>query len=486
MGEVENRLLQAGRAARVDAARHHLLGLAHNRGAAGRAIRGHAERAAFGRLGRHPHHLRDHVTAPLDHHAVADLQAEPGDLVLVVQGRARHRHPAHLDRPQPRPGGDGARPPHLHVDVLDHRFRLLGGRLAGDGPPRRLRRGAEPAPQGGVVELEHDAVDVVGQRVAPRHAAVSERREGVDARDPRVLGRHLEAEPLQDVERRPVRVEHRLAAREQGVGVEVEAAGGGDAGVEHAQRAGGGVAGVGEGLPSLLDLPPVEPGERLPGHHHLAAHLEVGRHSRIPQRVRVDRQRQRPQRPRVGRDDLPLHAVAPRQRQVEPAGHEADRHRRAVELQLPDVVEGLGLRQLARPPVEVAELGVVEGVLEAEHHRRVGGLLDPLARGPADPPARRVGSDQLGEPCLQLLELAHEGVELGVRDVGVVEDVVAVLVAHEVAAQLGDAPAGIVNHHLWWGVGGHRTSSDVRETAAPVQSESSVRPVGPASVRRGG
>jgi len=65
--------------------------------------------------------------------------------------------------------------------------------------------------------------------------------------------------------------------------------------------------------------------------------------------------------------------------------------------------------------------------------------LEPLDRAAADALGRRIGRDELRMLALERLELAHEAVELGVADLGVREDVVALLVVADEAPQLLDA-----------------------------------------------
>lgn len=61
--------------------------------AAGRAAFGKDDRPAVGRGLRHRDHLGDHVAGALDDHLIADLDAEAGDLVGVMQGGVLHHDP---------------------------------------------------------------------------------------------------------------------------------------------------------------------------------------------------------------------------------------------------------------------------------------------------------------------------------------------------------------------------------------------------------
>ena len=95
----------------------------------------------------------------------------------------------------------------------------------------------------------------------------------------------LEAEPVQCLQRRPVRIEYGRAAGEQQVRVEVEAPGRRDGRVQHPERAGGHVARIGVRRLVLGQLLRVQPLERRPRHHDLAAHLEIGGDAGCVQRL---------------------------------------------------------------------------------------------------------------------------------------------------------------------------------------------------------
>ena len=63
-------------------------------------------------------------------------------------------------------------------------------------------------------------------------------------------------------------------------------------------------------------------------------------------------------------------------------------------------------------------------------------LLEALGGLAADALGGRVGGEQLGMRGLEALELVHQRVVLGVGDLGGVENVVEVLVAAEIGAEL--------------------------------------------------
>ena len=65
-------------------------------------------------------------------------------------------------------------------------------------------------------------------------------------------------------------------------------------------------------------------------------------------------------------------------------------------------------------------------------------------RDPSTHPARRrIGRDQVRVLCLEPLELLHEGVEFGVGDLGIAQDVVPFFVIPDLTAKLCDPFGGI-------------------------------------------
>ena len=212
--------------------------------------------------------------------------------------------------------------------------------------------------------------------------------------------------------------------------------------VERAQRAGGGVARVGKRRLARRFALLVHFRERRARQVHLAANLHPlrrGRH-RQPFRDAVNDGH-------VGRHVFAGDAVAAGDAAREPPALVGEREADAVDLQLGDV----GERGLDRPvetaadaAVKVAQLGLVVGVLEAEHRDEMIDFREALRRPSADADGRRVRIGQLGMRALQVLELAHEGVVLRVGDLRRGVDVVALVVVPEEAAKLGDATSEVV------------------------------------------
>jgi hypothetical protein len=167
----------------------------------------------------------------------------------------------------------------------------------------------------------------------------------------------------------------------------------------------------------------------------LAAHLGHGR-----QAVAAHLQRDGRDRPQVDRDILALDAVASGRAADENAVLVGEVDREPVDLRLDHVRDRLvGVEPLADVLGPLEQAPVVGHLLERAHRRQVLHLLEPLARGRADPLGRRIGRDQLRVLVLERLQLVVEPVVLGVGDLRVVEDVVAVEVVVDLLAQLVEA-----------------------------------------------
>ena len=138
------------------------------RRAARGAVRGHDERAlgAGALLDHRPEHLGDHVAGLAQEHHVADQHALALDLAGVVQRGHLHGRAGHLHRLHHGERGHPAGAADVDRDVEQPRAHHLGRVLVGDRPARGPRGGAQPALQREVVDLDHDAVDLVLDVVA--------------------------------------------------------------------------------------------------------------------------------------------------------------------------------------------------------------------------------------------------------------------------------------------------------------------------------
>jgi len=167
-GPVLERALELGPARGTLAAVDDLALLPGDLAAAGRALRGHDEGPllAGAPVCEDLDHLGDDVPRLLDHHAVADADALALHLIHVVEARAADRGPIQEhglhdgDRCHGSGAADGG------DDVIDGGLPALRLELVGDRPAGAARDGPQPALLLDGVDLEDEAIHVVGQAVA--------------------------------------------------------------------------------------------------------------------------------------------------------------------------------------------------------------------------------------------------------------------------------------------------------------------------------
>ena len=142
----------------------------HKPGAALGALRGEGPwRPVVGAVGQHrAQHLGDDVSGLADHDGVAGAHVLGGHLVGVVEGGGGDRRAAHEHRLQPGERCGLAAGTDRHLDVEQRGGALLGRQLVGDRPAGCPGREAQFALQAQVVDLDHDAVDLVVEVVADR------------------------------------------------------------------------------------------------------------------------------------------------------------------------------------------------------------------------------------------------------------------------------------------------------------------------------
>ncbi len=114
------------------------------------------------------HHLGNDVAGLAHDDQIPGPYVLRGYLVLVVQGRHRHRRARDDDGLK---DGEGRGPPRAtdrDLDLYESRCSLLGRELARDRPARSATREAQTFSLGEVVDLDHRAIDVVAKIVAMR------------------------------------------------------------------------------------------------------------------------------------------------------------------------------------------------------------------------------------------------------------------------------------------------------------------------------
>ncbi len=319
---------------------------------------------------------------------------------------------------------------HLHTDVFDHRTFLPRGELQRDRPAGSLRRPTERALLRDGIDFRHETVDLIRQRIAFHFPASVLLQQIVDALAYDAMRIDLESQRNQRIERFPMAVERRRPVDQQKVREVVELPGSGDRGIEVAQRARRGVAGIRKArLPFGVALG-IQTIECSPIHDHLAANF-------VLRPVRPGGlQRQRFDGPRILCHVLADGSVASRDRLVEPAVAIVRRQRKPVHLQLDRIAIGLIAQQLAHAPVEVDQLALIERIVETQHRRRVPDLDESLARLAAHALRRRIRGRQFRMRGFERLQFAHHRVVFGVGDFRRIEHIVQMLVAAQFFAQM--------------------------------------------------
>ena len=332
------------------------------------------------------------------------------------------------------------------VDVdLRRRGRLLfGGELERHRPARKLARGAERLAPLDVVHLHHDAVGLEVERAplfGPRDA---ERDHLVDPAAAAPVRFHRQAPRPQERER--VGVRRRDLRRDELIGERAQPPLRHQFRIEIAQHAGGGVAGVGEQRFALGLALRVRPLERALGQIHLAAHFEPRRGAA------AEIERDRADGAHVVRHDFPGDAVAASGRPRQASLLVGERDAEAVDLQLGDVLDGVGAERVAQTAlhaiVERPQVLFRVRVVEAEHRLEVHRVLEPGRHASAHALRRRLRRDQFGMSGFERAQLVHQRVVLAVGDLGLVQDPVALVVVANQAPQLLDALG-------WLGLGTH-------------------------------
>ena len=135
-GVMEQRLFAFCRARGVHATVSNLALDVVNRAVAFGTMLGHAKRLAVLPFLDHFQDVRNHFAGALDQHGVADLQAEPLDLIHIVERGTADSDASDLHRFENGDGRERAGAANLHDDVVDDGGFLPRGIFVSDGPAR--------------------------------------------------------------------------------------------------------------------------------------------------------------------------------------------------------------------------------------------------------------------------------------------------------------------------------------------------------------
>src|SRR5579885_1947184 len=217
-------------------------------------------------------HLRYHLARALHQHPVADAQVFALNIPLVVQGGARDRHAANVDRFQFRPGVDGPRAPDIDADAEQARRDLNGWVLEGDGPARVATDRSQFLLLREAIDLNNHAVDLVGQIEAFRLPLLDVLHNLVQVLRQHDMGVDDESPFLEQLQGLPLGLYLHPLHVTNLVGEEAERAGRGDTPVFLPQRTGSRVARVSEDALSLHFF--IQLFKAFDGHVDFAAHLD--------------------------------------------------------------------------------------------------------------------------------------------------------------------------------------------------------------------
>ncbi len=373
--------------------------------------------------------LRDHVPGLAQDDGVADQHALAFDLVGVVQGGQGDGGAGDPDRLQAAERGDPPRAAHVDLDAQQPGGDLLGRVLVGHRPARGLRRGAEAALQAEGVDLHHHTVDLVLDVVAVLPPPADECLDLGDARQHLVVPGDRQAELGHPLVRIGLGGDVEAAVGTESMHDHGQWAAGGDPRVLLPQGAGGGVARVGERFVASGDQRGVEFGEGRRREEDLAADLQQLGHAPTAQPARHRREG-----PDVRGDVLsrPPVAAGGRARQVAVLVDQVDRE--TIDLQLAQPGVHLGLPGDAGGPR--LELHLREDVVQREQPLQVLHRGEQRRDGAGDLLGRRVRRAQTRIAGLELRQLGHELVVLGVGDGRGIQDVVAEGVFAQLPGQL--------------------------------------------------
>ena len=259
------------------------------------------------------------------------------------------------------------------------RGRDLGGELESDGPPGLTAYGAQPLLKVEPVDLDHDAVDLVVDGVAPLFpglAIFDDRRKMGMGPVMRIDGK---PPPNQLLENLSLGIEPQSFRMAQGVGEKRQGPGRGHGGVELPQGSGGRISRVGEGRRPFLRSLPVDPFKPRQRKIDFSPDLGSGRVGSLP-----ESKGQGSDGPEIRRHVLSLQTVSPGGSVMQAAVFVGQGDRYSVDLELGHQADLLDLQLSRDPAVEGLQLDFIEGVGQTQHGHSMSDFsgIDPAARRP--------------------------------------------------------------------------------------------------------
>ena len=309
----------------------------------------------------------------------------------------------------------------------------------GDGPTRFAGTKPQLTLRGQAVDLEHHAIDFIGQRRATlTDVAVILQTLG-NALGQFQLMADGHAPFLQLLEIADVRVSKFFRHLAQAVTAKFQRTAGGDLRVELPQAARRRVTRVREGFAASRHLGFVQALKPGLGHKHFTPHLQHGGPA-----TAVQLERDVAHGPHVDADVFTRGAITSRGTAHQMPVPVQQTDRQAIQLGLAAVFDlGTATKQVAGgqiqpfidPAVELAHVRLIEGVAQTQHRHFMADLREGRQRSAAHPLGRGVRRDPLGMLGFQRFELMEQTIVFGVRDARLVEHVVAIVVLIQFSAQ---------------------------------------------------
>jgi len=349
---------------------------------------------------------------------------------------------AHADGLHDGNGSERSGPSDLDEDVLDRGGFLGRRKFARDGPAGASRDGAETLLKGKGIDLENDAVDLIGESVA---SAGNEMIVFDACRDIGGPADLLEVDPespgVQGLKNIPMASEIDALADADPVCEEGQGAPSRDPRVELPQGAGGGIARIGERRFAGVQPPAVQGLKTGFLHVDFAADLDSGGKGSAASGLRA--QRHGGNRLQVERDVLADFAVAARGAGDEVSVLVNQIDGGTVQFGFGDEGHRSGaVQELSDPLIESADVLLREGIGQAQHRAQMADGLKFLQRWRADASGGRIGRGKVGEGGLQLLKLQEETVIFRIRYFRVVHLVVAAVVIIDQGPEFLDSLGG--------------------------------------------
>ena len=455
----------------------HLALCRHRFAAADRAFGGEIESGTTHVASQILDHLRDHIARPLHHHPVTRPHAQPRDLVAIVQRDIGDGDPAHQHRGEPADRRQLARPPDLNIDALQRGLGPFGREFAGNRPARCLGHKAEPCL---IIEpvhlIDHAVYLIIEIRPVFGDVPVANKTfiERLAAGKKRADGHAPAGDGADDLALRRTR---NMARRAPAMGPEFERPLRRYARILLAERAGSGIARIGEQLAPGLFLRCIERREIGFAHINFATNFKDIRDILASQSLRNSGDMGD-----IGSDILAHLPVPPRGRQHQRAMLIAQRAGEPVNLVLHGESDLGILREIEialHPLRKFEQLLVRKRIVEAKHpdfmgnfgKRRGGDVMPDLLR-------RRIRAHQMRELRFQLGIAADQRIIFGIGNFRSIFSMIELVMPRNLFGEAHKLVGGVSFGHCCH-AGPHHTPSSKRSACARASGVTSA----PLSIR---